>query len=212
MQVREARPRARVNPVRIMAAIPFNVVLPHLGLASFDVGIRRGTKETGEIQVIAWWIASIRPSFDPPLLVGVVHEERYEGGPGPGNLIARGFVAEATVVGVASIKDNPVANALAHVNILAAEPPRRKKYINCDEWWDPGQVMDGVSYDFHWQSRESAGHFRFSNPQMESLKEVELALLKFAKQIMIASGQRSLEGCLKGWARYCGSAEEPVCM
>src|SRR4051794_3279415 len=104
-----ARQRDVVSPERLAA---------HLGLTALRVGGRRSAERPadGRRQVLAWWAVTVRPSFHPHFAVGAVHEEAWEGGPGPGRVAVRGFVAGGPGANVAALDADPVPDALGRLN------------------------------------------------------------------------------------------------
>jgi hypothetical protein len=178
----------------------------NLGLDELRVGAGRAGVD-GSPQVLAWWAVGVEPSFARSWVVGAVYEEEWTGGPDPDRVSARGFVADAGGAAVAPLATNEVLDALGRLNPFRLVPTSRQKVVmvgtgRAEEMWVGTATRDGLGYNVRWETRATAGHFRFSNPQARCLEEFERVLFHFARQVVAASGALRFESQLECWAEY----------
>jgi hypothetical protein len=122
--------------------------------------------------VLAWWVVTVEPSFDPPLAVGAVHEEGWTGGPHADRVTARGFVVGLAGASVAPVDADPIPDALGRLNPFRVVPAYRKQWIthHCGEGiesrdWGEMWTLDGLGYVVRWETKALRdGEFRFANP------------------------------------------------
>ena len=183
----------------------------HLGLTGLRVGAGRARAATNDRwQVLAWWAATVEPSFDPYFVVGAIHEEEWEGGPDPGRVAVRGFVAGEPGANVTTLDADPVPDALGRLNPFRVEPAHRTKWIlhkadrtSVEESWGEGQSLDGLGYSVRWQTKAVRdGGFEFSNPSAGWPLEFERLLYQFARSVTIAGGVGEFEDALVCWRSY----------
>ena len=191
------RSRDAVSPERLAA---------HLGLSELRAGARRlaGRRPEDLWQVLAWWAVTVEPSFHPPFAVGAVHEEEWEGGPGPGRVAIRGFVAGGLGANVAALDADPVPDALGRLNPFRVEPAYRVNWsLGGRESWGEVATLDGLGYSVRWGTKAvREGGFRFANPHAGWPLEFERLLYRFARRVTIAGGAGELEDALVCWRGY----------
>jgi hypothetical protein len=186
-----------------------------LGLTDLRVGARRSGVSGGP-SVLAWWAATVEPSFDPPLTVGAVHEEEWADG--PGLVTIRGFVIAGPKSAVAALPADPVPDALGRLNPFRVEPAHRseQRVLNAAsgevrEVYGETRILDGLGYGLEWGTKAvSDGVLRFANPQAGWPLEFERLLFRFTHQVVAAASGPDFEAELACWARYReGIAAEP---
>jgi len=194
--------------VRRRAPIDPELLAGPLGLTELRVGARRAGADDGP-SVLAWWAATVEPSFHPPLAVGAVHEEQWADGPGLGRVTVRGFVVAGPKSAVADLPTDPVLDALGRLNPFRVEPAHRvrRSVQNADgparEAWGEMCTLDGLGYGLEWGTKAvSDGVLRFANPQAGWPLEFERVLFQFARQVAAAAGGRDFEAELACWVRY----------
>ena len=175
----------------------------HLGLSELRVGAERlGPRRAAEaLQVLAWWSVSVEPSFTPSWAVGALHEEEWGGGPDPGRVVARGFVADADGAAVAPLAADEVLGALGRLDPFRVEPASRTRVFGSQMWVEMG-TLDGLGYALRWETKATEGRLRFANPRAEWLMGFERVLFRFAARVVAASGARRFGEQLRCWARY----------
>jgi hypothetical protein len=203
--------------VRRRAPVDPELLAGPLGLAELRVGARRAGADGGP-SVLAWWAATVEPSFDPPLAVGAVHEEDWAGGPDPGLVTIRAFVVAGPKAAVAALPADPVPDALGRLNPFRVEPAYRPAIkIRNVETGEIREVrgemctLDGLGYALEWGTKAvSDGVLRFANPQAGWPLEFERLLFRFARHVVAAAGGPDFEAELACWARYReGIAADP---
>src|SRR5262245_30809932 len=191
------RQREAVSPERLAA---------HLGLTELRVGARRsGDRRTDDrVQVLAWWAVTVEPSFHPCFAIGAVHEEDWEGGPGPGRVTVRGFAVGETGANVAALDADPVPDTLGRLNPFRVEPPYRVQWSRGDgASWGEVATLDGLGYAIRWGTKTVRdGGFQFSNPHAGWPLDFERLLYRFARRVTIAAGVGELEDALECWRGY----------
>lgn len=189
--------REAVSPERLAA---------HLGLAELQVGAGRAAAREREDhwQVLAWWAVTVEPSFHPRFAVGAVHEEEWKGGPGPGRIAIRGFVAGVLGANVAALDADPVPDALGRLNPFRVEPAYRVNWsVGGRASWGEMATLDGLGYTVRWETKAvPEGEFRFANPHAGWPLQFERLLYQFARRVTIAGGVGELEGALACWRGY----------
>lgn len=135
----------------------------------------------------------------------MVYEEEWTGGPDPDRVSAKGFVADREVAAICPIETDEVLESLRTLNPFRPLPTHRQKSLGfgpgqAEEMWLETHTLEGIGYTVRWDKRATMGHFRFSNPRVDWLKEFERLLFRFARRVVSASGECRVEPHLILWA------------
>jgi hypothetical protein len=126
--------------------------------------------------VCYFWRVIAKPSFhDPWVLAGMLAEDRVQP-PGVGQCWRKAVLADSEHAAALNLEVDPVVEAVNRAELLS---PSRNCYV------------DGIGYYVRVHTLQVEGDFRFSNPELPSLVELEKTLFRLAEQISAASG-----GCL----------------
>jgi hypothetical protein len=162
----------------------------HFGLENLNVGRhwRRDEERNriGKLSVVSVWQLEVSPSFKPPFVLSVISAlgEEFRGSKSPDWIKA--VLATREAAGILQLNEDPIG---ALVNTLTLFQP------------GGGSSLDGVSYNFVFQTRALYGILKFSNPRQPSLAKFERACFELADKVAGDSKIDVLASVVESWSR-----------
>ncbi len=133
------------------------------------------------------WVATIRPSFDPPALLAVTTTHHHAVGIFSALPAANGFPVAHQVKIFGSDWLDEVQQTLQSINLFDTE-----FYL----------TLDGIRYEVDIYTFSCQARIGFSNPQQPTLKRLETALQNTALAIMADVDNKPLQAYLNVWRKY----------
>lgn len=158
-----------------------------LGLGGLRVGRHRAPGRVGGMWLDTFWLLHIRPSFDPPGLIGVATSH----GDKPRDAASTGWIkailAANNSMAVHHLESDPLPHLVEHVPMLRASQ---------------SGFLDGVGYGLRLQTMEMSTSIQFWNPTYPELVAIERSCWELAETISRQSRDDALTAFVEAWRQY----------